>query len=240
MMIYAIVATLAMVQSVFGIGLLLFGTPILLMMGLSFRDALWVLLPASLTVSTLQLLLDRRLDLATAGTLLVWTVPSVGIGLFLVLTFAFKLRIDYLVSAILVVSVLLRQSVSTRARLLHVCHRYGRSMLLVIGAVHGLTNMGGSLLSAYAAAHADNKFAIRQVVVLGYILFASTQLLVLATTQSPGTYPNPLPYVLIAGLVFIGLGRRAFLAVSERRYNKLLNLFELVCALMLIGKNIMI
>lgn len=237
-MIMMVVAVLAMVQSLFGVGLLLFGTPILLMLGLSFRDALWVLLPASITVSSLQLLLDRRLDLPVAKTLLVWTVPSVGFGLLLVLTLTLKIRIDFLVIAILIVSVLLRLSSRMRERLMVFCNDYRRAMLLVIGLVHGLTNMGGSLLSVYAAAQSTDKFAIRQFIALGYVLFAGTQLLVLIATQT-GQYPNPLAYMAIGGAVFVGLGRRAFDAMNQRRYAFLLNLFMLGCASMLIGKNIM-
>jgi uncharacterized membrane protein YfcA len=240
MTIIVVVALLSLVQSLFGVGLLLFGTPILLMLGLSFRDALWVLLPASLTVSTLQLVLDRRLDLATARSLIVWMVPSVVAGLLLILTMSLTLRIDYLVAAILVVSVMLRVSAPVRERLALLCHHYRRAMLLVIGFVHGLTNMGGSLLSVYAAAQSAGKYAIRQYIALGYAFFASTQLLVLVATHPGGAYPQPWLYMAIAAAVFVGLGRSAFGQLNQQHYSMLLNLFTLGCASMLIVKNLLL
>lgn len=240
MTIIAVVALLSLVQSLFGVGLLLFGTPILLLMGLSFREALWVLLPASMTVSVLQLALDRRLDLATAKTIVLWCVPSVGAGLFLVLTFSFKLRIDLLVVALLVVTATLRFSEPMRRRLAAICLRHRHVMLFAIGLFHGLTNMGGSLLSDYAAAQSSEKYAIRQFIALGYAFFASTQLLVLVATHPGGPYPRPWLYMAIAGGMFIGLGRSAFGQLNQQRYAMLLNVFMLSCACMLIVKNFLL
>ena len=51
-----VVALLTLVQSVFGVGLLVFGTPTLLLAGCDFDRALALLLPASLCVSAAQLL----------------------------------------------------------------------------------------------------------------------------------------------------------------------------------------
>src|SRR5689334_18088908 len=51
----ALVLILAAIQSVFGVGLLVFGTPILLLIGFPFPVVLAYLLPCSLVISTLQI-----------------------------------------------------------------------------------------------------------------------------------------------------------------------------------------
>jgi len=57
-LILGVVAVLAVVQSVFGMGLLVFGTPTLLLIGLNFSEALGWLLPASIAISTIQTIAD--------------------------------------------------------------------------------------------------------------------------------------------------------------------------------------
>lgn len=238
MLIDVVVFVLALVQSIFGVGLLLFGTPILILLGLPFREALWVLLPASITVSVLQLLLDRGLSCDSVKTLLMWTVPSVGGGL--LLSLSIKLKIDALIIGILIFCALLRLSTSMRAWLTIRCHNYRWGMLLVIGFIHGLTNMGGSLLSVYAASQSEEKFAIRQYVALGYAFFSATQLVVLIVTEPSHAYPNPLAYMLISGVTFVGIGRFVFVQINHPRYVFFLNIFMLGCAALLIGKNLVL
>ena len=50
----------ATIQSLFGVGVLLFGTPILLVLGYDFITALTILLPISLTINLLQVSKDYR------------------------------------------------------------------------------------------------------------------------------------------------------------------------------------
>ena len=46
----------SIIQSVFGVGVLLFGTPLLLLLGYDFIDALIVLLPIYIAINALQIL----------------------------------------------------------------------------------------------------------------------------------------------------------------------------------------
>ena len=45
----------SIIQSVFGVGVLLFGTPLLLLLGYDFIDALIVLLPIYIAINALQI-----------------------------------------------------------------------------------------------------------------------------------------------------------------------------------------
>ena len=53
---FIIVSVLALFQSVFGVGLLLFGTPTFLFIGYDFESTLVLLLPVSIAVSFLQII----------------------------------------------------------------------------------------------------------------------------------------------------------------------------------------
>ena len=52
---HLIVFIFSIIQSIFGVGLLLFGTPTLLLLGYSYEVTLWTLLPASITISIIQI-----------------------------------------------------------------------------------------------------------------------------------------------------------------------------------------
>jgi len=49
-----VIVVFSFIQSIFGIGLLLFGTPTLLLFGYSYSETLWILLPCSIVISLIQ------------------------------------------------------------------------------------------------------------------------------------------------------------------------------------------
>ena len=81
--VVAVVATFSIVQSIFGMGILVFGTPTLLLLGYDFTTTLSFLLPASWSVAFMQILNfeSRRPDIP--ASLYVFCLPCVGIGLLL-------------------------------------------------------------------------------------------------------------------------------------------------------------
>ena len=48
------------IQSLFGVGVLLFGTPVLLLLGYSFIESLLILLPVSISINILQISKDYK------------------------------------------------------------------------------------------------------------------------------------------------------------------------------------
>ena len=52
---------LTIVQSLLGVGLLLFGTPTLLIIGYSYSETLWMILPSSILISLTQVIFDKDL-----------------------------------------------------------------------------------------------------------------------------------------------------------------------------------
>lgn len=228
--LFAVVAALALVQSLFGVGLLLIGTPLLLLAGLPFIETLWILLPASLTVSSLQLILDGRGDRTTITPFAWFAMPALVVGLVIALTIPAQRDITPAVAVMLAVAALLRLIPRLASRVRSIARRHEPLLLAAIGLIHGLTNMGGSLLLDFAAARHSDKLALRQHVALGYVMFASLQLLVLSVISGPRVGWATGVYCGLAGLTYMGVGRRGFQALSQPYYNVMLSVFMLMVA----------
>lgn len=232
----AVVAVLAVVQSLFGVGLLVLGTPILLLAGLRFENALWLLLPASVTVSSLQLIVDRGVSRADVGLMMKTGAPAVISGLLLVLSMQVAISIDLPVAVMLLASVLIRLSPDVFARIRDVCRAHQGLCLALIGFVHGFTNMGGSLLPAYAASRHYEKMAIRQTIALAYVVFAGTQLagLAVAGQSAPGLLSFWL--MVVAGGAYATVGRATLASIGPVPYARIFNAFMVVIATVLLWR----
>src|SRR4051794_26324194 len=120
----AAVLGFAVVQSVFGVGLLVFGTPTLLLLGFSFEDVLAYLLPCSIVISVLQVR-DAGLSFEPVRRkFLLYTAPAVLLGTVLVLVVLnHKLKIGVIVGAMLIVTAAIRLLGPFRARLDEIVRR---------------------------------------------------------------------------------------------------------------------
>ena len=82
------------IQSIFGVGVLLFGTPLLLLQGHSFIDAVIVLLPISVSINLIQIAKDyKSVDMDFYKKILLYTIPFVVIFLLLVTKFTLNIGV---------------------------------------------------------------------------------------------------------------------------------------------------
>jgi hypothetical protein len=93
-----------------------------------------------------------------------------------------------------------------------VAHR--RKWLILIGVVHGLSNLGGGLLTILAAARRSGKETFRGLIAFCYTCFAVIQLCVLAVFSPSLLGWHQLGYVAVSTSVFVLIGQRAFHRVS--------------------------
>ena len=90
-----------------------------------------------------------------------------------------------------------------------------------MGVVHGLSNLGGGLLTILAASRYRDKEWIRQLIAVCYSYFALIQLAVLAAF-SPGVFGwRQLAYAATSAIVFLGIGRHIFRWVSAPAFDRL-------------------
>ena len=81
MFAFGTVLLFSIVQSLFGMGLLVFGTPTLLLLGFDFYQTLATLLPASIIISCLQLMENPTIERRFAKHFAVWCLPPLGLSL---------------------------------------------------------------------------------------------------------------------------------------------------------------
>lgn len=231
----AMIAALAFVQSIFGIGMLIFGTPLLLFFGYPFEQILLTLLPASLTISILQMVIDRGLLARTVSQYFSCMVPPLCGGVLISLA-VITPQLDLIVSVVLVIVAYLRLSARHRMRLFDFASTHQRMMLVLIGSVHGMTNLGGSLLEAYVSSVHKTKHSIRQNIALGYAIMAASQLAVLFALGRGNLNFTSAVSVTVAGTVFLTVGRLAFGSLSQHRYTGLVSTLIIAAAVALIAK----
>jgi hypothetical protein len=92
-------------------------------------------------------------------------------------------------------------------------------LLILLGLVHGISNLGGGVLTSIIGSVYEDKASIRRHIAFGYGLMASIQIAVLFVTTSPKlemTLWIALP--LCAALSYLFVGTRMFRATGEAAY----------------------
>lgn len=223
----SIILIYSVVQSVFGIGILAFGTPTLLLLGYPFQETLSILLPASLCVSFLQILHERE-ELKQSWkrfSALTFFFAALGLLIILYLLKTGTLDIKIPVGVLMIMSALLRLSKKLSEKLQRYVARYKYLLISFIGFIHGMTNMGGGLLSAFASILYDTKAKIRAHVALGYFVMGLAQVLVLLF-QKQFVFVN-LVWVapILSSLTFLLVGNRIFRSSKESYFHHALTGF---------------
>ena len=236
MTIIIVVAVFAVIQSMFGVGLLVFGTPTLLLLGYPLEQALAALLPASLTVSLLQLWKGPEIDKQFLVQFTAWCLVPLATLLATVLTLHLQTSLNLLVAVALTSFVILRIVPGLDENARNWVSRHQRSWLLLTGVVHGLSNLGGGLLTILAASRYHQKELIRKHIALCYTCFAVIQLGVLAAL-SPNVFGwDQLAYAATSAIAFLVVGQRIFLRVSERFFDRLFTAFLASYAVLLASR----
>lgn len=234
--LFATILVTATIQSLFGVGVLLFGTPTLLLLGYDFLATLAILLPISLTINVVQVSRHRSLiDRAFYRKILLLTVPC--IVLFLMLVTRVNLPLGGVISLFLIL-VALRDVWLPLARMIESLVRDETPAFLVMGIIHGLSNLGGSVLTALVHAKRYPKDVTRVTTAVAYGTFAVFQLLTLGVTLD--RFPLPLSELgvlaLTGGAMFALTERFLYRRLSLDRYRLLFSGFLFASGLVLIGK----
>ena len=212
--ILATILLTATIQSLFGVGVLLFGTPILLVLGYDFITALTILLPISLTINLLQVSKDyRSIHWPFYRQILTLSIPCVVLCLLLVTTL--KLNIGSIIGLFLIVAAL-KSVYEPFNRLIGSLVRYERTYFTVMGIVHGLTNLGGSLLTAMIHSKPYDKDQTRATTAVSYGTFALFQLITLSMSLGPSAIATSTTALYMAVGVSMFLGTDLFLYIAPR------------------------
>lgn len=236
--ILIIVVVVAFIQSIFGVGILLFGTPILLLSGYEFVEALGVLLPVSLAVNTLQVLKHyRALDVVFYKQLLLFSIPFVAV--FLALVTSVRLNVTPVV-AILLLLVAIKSFSPYIARKLQILVNHEKLYLMTLGIVHGLSNLGGSMLTVIMYGKQYSKDKTRVTTAACYATLALCQLLTLLWVKYDYSlsYYDKMSLAQVGVVVFLLTEEAVYHTLDDEKYSKLFAAFLFVAGVLLIVKSL--
>jgi len=214
-----------LIQSLFGVGILLFGTPILLLLGYEFSFALSVLLPISISVNLLQIIKHYQyIDLKIYKNTLCYSIPF--IVLFLVLITNIQINISLLVGFFLIL-VAAKNFFPKLDKKLSSLIQYERSYLAVTGIIHGVSNLGGSLLTALIHKQELPKHNARVTVALCYASFAVVQLITLFFIgfDSGLSYSTQMSLLQISIVIFLLTEELVYKQIDNTKYTQIFALF---------------
>ena len=227
----------AIVQSIFGTGVLLFGTPLLLILGYNFQYALIILLPTSILISIFQLKNNlNKIDIQFYKKLFLFSIPP--IILFFYLTNLNSIRINIFVGIFLVV-IAIKENILSINRMIKFLIKYESLYLMIMGMIHGITNLGGALLSAIVFSKNLSKDSKRTTIAICYLTFALFQIITLIIAFNDNSFLNIFNFVywILGPVIFFTVEKYLYFRIDGRKYIKYSNFFLFVLGLMLIIKN---
>ena len=137
---------ISIVQSIFGVGVLLFGTPLLMVYNYDFTITLLILLPISIAISLLQVFKNiKNIDFIFYKRFLTFSIPFL-IG-FLAIGIQHSLNFSLIIGLFLIFVSLKNTSEIIKKSLVFL-RNYEKVSFITMGIIHGLTNLGGSFLTA--------------------------------------------------------------------------------------------
>ena len=232
-----VISFFTIVQSVFGVGLLVFGTPTLLLMGYSFPETLSYLLPASIVVSFLQVYNNWNQIILYRINVIFYILPMVVIGLLLVIYY-FNFNLHLAIGLMLLFISLTRFSEELNKSLESYLSNNYRLGFILTGLIHGLTNLGGAPLVIITNGLYKNKKEIQPNIAYAYLFMAVIQIVVLIITETFVFSFVVLIFPILASIIYLCLGNFIFDFTSEKFYYNIMTFFILFYGLILVSKTL--
>ena len=217
-----LIALFCVIQSIFGVGLLLLGTPTFLLIGYDFFEVLNILLPYSIVISFIQIFINKKKNFKFGKKILIHSIP------FLILGLIFVEYIQYKINFVLIASIFLITFSALNIRNLNnkkIKIKNINFSLKFLGLFHGLTNLGGSLLTIISSNVHSDKNIIRYNISSGYLIFALFQLLLINIFFNQINF-DYLKFIWLPIIIFI-LSQKFFKKMNNTLFYNSLNIFTL-------------
>lgn len=205
-------------------------------MGLDYTEALLYLLPASAVLSWSQVK-DHRHEKLNGGyrkLFFLICLPLLVTGMVMATKIELKFEIKIFILVMLIIAFMIRTNSLFRQKLQEVMKKNLSLALAIMGLLHGLSNMGGSILTPLASSLYKDKKKVLAAVSFDYAFMASFQLIVLFIMKGELLKTKYMLGAVISLLVRHLIGKRVFAFTSEASYQKLLNGFILASVLILV------
>ena len=229
-----LILILIAIQSIFGVGLLLFGTPSFLLFGYDFANTINILMPVSITISSLQFFKSKIRDKKFIKEYNLYCLPFLII--FLIIALKFKEFFDFklLVAILLIFSSILILNKRRFSTFKKKFFEFKKIILVGIGCVHGLTNMGGSFLAIYSTLVSKNvKEISRYYICYGYLIMGIFQYLLVLFLSFNFLQFDKIFYVLLAIIIYFPI-QKIFIKINDRKFSIYINLIALIYGMIIV------
>ena len=224
---FLIIFFLAIFQALFGVGLLLFGTPIFLLIGYDFESTLVLLLPISISISFLQIFYQKNSIRSLVLEYNIFCLPF--LTLFLVIAISLKEALDakLYVSIFLIITSLIIMNKNRIVQSDKYILKYRKVYLIVIGAIHGFTNMGGGFLSIFSTLiNGGDRVLTRKYISYGYFVMGVIQYFTILLIGSNNVDFIKLFYIFLALVLFFPC-QKLFNKINDQLFMKIINYIAL-------------
>lgn len=171
-MLETIIFLLSIIHSIFGIGLLAIGTPLLLLLNYDFLIILKILLPCSILISTFQIYKTKNI-LKAYKKIIHSSVPYVFLGALIIYFFSSNINFKLIIGFSILIVLFLKTFRKKKINLL--INKNKTILISFTGFFHGLTNTGGSLISLIFQSLKKNKYEVQGCIAYTYFLYALIQ-----------------------------------------------------------------
>lgn len=227
-------------QSLIGVGVLMIGTPLLLIFDFNIISTISILLPISISTSLINLLyfyyfkkkiFDSKINKDIKKSFFLFCIPFIFIGTLILKIYNEFINFNYLVSAIIILTIL----ISSSENFLKIIgnKNIGKFFLSITGIVHGLTNSGGSLISIFISLN-NSKILSRYSITFYYFFLASFQFLIFISFFKNNFYLNNYYLVILAIPFAICLANTIEKYINESFFKRLIKFLALVASMVLI------
>lgn len=209
----------AVIQSVYGVGLLIFGTPFLLLGNTSFDQALGILLPSSFLISLHQVFLHRKVRLYE-GSSIFSVLIGLPLGLFLVLWLEQNIHVMPVLGFVMLASALVRAS-EPASQFLGKSLIKNRGLFHFFNAfIHGVSNLGGALLPVYSSTVYTDKIRSLKCTSAFYTVYSGSQILILIFMQKSAVFLNGLFFMPLCLFCYFLGSKFMPLIVTQKVFDK--------------------
>ena len=216
------------IQSIFGVGLLLFGTPSFLLLGYDFANTINILMPVSISISALQFFKSKVSDHNFIKEYNLFCLPFLIIFLVIALKFKYILDFKLLVAFLLIFSSILILNKRKFSSFKKSFFRFKEIVLVGIGCIHGLTNMGGSFLAIYSTLISKNiKEIARYYICYGYLIMGILQYVTVLFLSFKLLEFSKLYYILFAIIIYFPT-QKIFKNINDKKFSKYINFIALI------------
>lgn len=223
LIILFIISLTSIIQSLFGVGVLVFGTPLLLILKLNFIETLNILLPISIAINFFQFSKNKTsIDKNLSKYLFIIVLPLISITLYLgveLIKIDLKLAVGFFLILIAFLNLL-------RIDLLRFINE--KIYLSLMAIIHGFTNLGGALLVGIISSKKFDKIKTRTNISFFYFSFAFIQLITLWLSDFLILRFENLIYILVGSTLFLLTEKFIFIKIDESLFARLTNLLLLI------------